>query len=143
MYTIYYIIYRNRRRRRRRVATTPLSLYIRFLLCVDRFYEISSFSPPLLLHRSFSSLQKQNVLSLSLSVSLSISVFEFLSLVKNQTEMEKNSPVRKSHTSTADLLTWPENQPFESPAAVASRSGARSHQVLIDLTIYEFDFFSF
>ncbi|VVB11608.1 unnamed protein product [Arabis nemorensis] len=42
--------------------------------------------------------------------------------------MEKNTPVRKSHTSTADLLTWPENQPFESPSAVASRSGARSHQ---------------
>ncbi|KFK23855.1 hypothetical protein AALP_AAs49431U000300 [Arabis alpina] len=39
--------------------------------------------------------------------------------------MERNTPVRKSHTSTADLLIWPENQPFESPA---SRSGARSHQ---------------
>ncbi|CAE5959362.1 unnamed protein product [Arabidopsis arenosa] len=42
--------------------------------------------------------------------------------------MEKNTPVRKPHMSTADLLTWPENQPFESPAAVASRSAARSHQ---------------
>jgi len=43
--------------------------------------------------------------------------------------MEKNTPVRKPHMSTADLLTWPENQPFESPAAVSSRSAARSHQV--------------
>uniref|UniRef100_A0A1J3II18 Alpha-ketoglutarate-dependent dioxygenase alkB-like protein 2 n=1 Tax=Noccaea caerulescens TaxID=107243 RepID=A0A1J3II18_NOCCA len=42
--------------------------------------------------------------------------------------MEKSTPVRKPHTSTADLLTWPENQPFESPAAAASRSAARSHQ---------------
>jgi hypothetical protein len=42
--------------------------------------------------------------------------------------MEKSTPVRKTHTSTADLLTWPENQPFESPAATASRSAARSHQ---------------
>ncbi|CAD5314566.1 unnamed protein product [Arabidopsis thaliana] len=42
--------------------------------------------------------------------------------------MEKNTPVRKPHMSTADLLTWPENQPFESPATVASRSAARSHQ---------------
>ncbi|KAG7656468.1 hypothetical protein ISN44_As01g034720 [Arabidopsis suecica] len=42
--------------------------------------------------------------------------------------MEKNTPVRKPHMSTADLLTWPENQPFESPSAVASRSAARSHQ---------------
>ncbi|XP_010478961.1 PREDICTED: uncharacterized protein LOC104757874 [Camelina sativa] len=38
--------------------------------------------------------------------------------------MEKNTPVRKPHMSTADLLTWPENQPFESPAC----SAARSHQ---------------
>ncbi|CAH2035463.1 unnamed protein product [Thlaspi arvense] len=42
--------------------------------------------------------------------------------------MEKNTPVRKPHTSTADLLTWPENQPFQSPAAAASRSATRSHQ---------------
>ncbi|ESQ38931.1 hypothetical protein EUTSA_v10001828mg [Eutrema salsugineum] len=42
--------------------------------------------------------------------------------------MEKSTPMRKPHTSTADLLTWPENQPFESPAAAASRSVTRSHQ---------------
>ncbi|CAN6999010.1 hypothetical protein IGI04_019411 [Brassica rapa subsp. trilocularis] len=36
--------------------------------------------------------------------------------------MEKNTPVRKPHTSTADLLTWPDNQPFESPSAVPTRS---------------------
>ncbi|XP_010538947.1 PREDICTED: uncharacterized protein LOC104813120 isoform X2 [Tarenaya hassleriana] len=40
--------------------------------------------------------------------------------------MERSTPVRKPHTSTADLLTWPENQPFESPAA--ARSAVRSHQ---------------
>ena len=58
--------------------------------------------------------------------------------------MEKNTPVRKPHMSTADLLTWPENQPFESPAAVASRSAARSHQVTytnsVNFAIYEFEF---
>ncbi|CAA2993094.1 Hypothetical predicted protein [Olea europaea subsp. europaea] len=43
--------------------------------------------------------------------------------------MEKNTPVRKPHTSTADLLTWSENPPEYSPAtASASRSSARSHQ---------------
>lgn len=40
--------------------------------------------------------------------------------------MERSTPVRKPHTSTVDLLTWPENQPFESPAA--ARSAVRSHQ---------------
>ena len=40
--------------------------------------------------------------------------------------MERNTPVRKPHTSTADLLTWSEVPPSESPATV---SGARSHQV--------------
>ncbi|XP_006304203.2 uncharacterized protein LOC17897365 [Capsella rubella] len=45
--------------------------------------------------------------------------------------MEKNTPVRKLNMSTADLLTWPENQPFDSSAAVfSSRSAVRSHQVL-------------
>lgn len=39
--------------------------------------------------------------------------------------MEKNTPVRKPHTSTADLLTWSENPPEISPAPASS---ARSHQ---------------
>ncbi|GMY11352.1 dna oxidative demethylase alkbh2 [Fagus crenata] len=39
--------------------------------------------------------------------------------------MERNTPVRKPHTSTADLLTWSEVPPSESPVTV---SGARSHQ---------------
>lgn len=39
--------------------------------------------------------------------------------------MEKSTPVRKPHTSTADLLTWSENPPEISPAPVSS---ARSHQ---------------
>ncbi|KAF4360383.1 hypothetical protein CsatB_008368 [Cannabis sativa] len=44
--------------------------------------------------------------------------------------MERSTPVRKPHTSTADLLTWSETPPAESPAvaSAASRSGARSHQ---------------
>ncbi|KAM7516809.1 hypothetical protein LguiA_006392 [Lonicera macranthoides] len=44
--------------------------------------------------------------------------------------MERNTPVRKPHTSTADLLTWSENPPADSPATAASaaRSSARSHQ---------------
>ncbi|KAI5654802.1 hypothetical protein M9H77_31989 [Catharanthus roseus] len=46
--------------------------------------------------------------------------------------MEKSTPVRKPHTSTADLLTWSENPPENSPApgsaASAARSSARSHQ---------------
>ncbi|KAK9069333.1 hypothetical protein SSX86_011235 [Deinandra increscens subsp. villosa] len=44
--------------------------------------------------------------------------------------MEKNkTPVRKPHTSTADLLTWSENPPADSPATgAAARSSARSHQ---------------
>ncbi|KAJ8628626.1 hypothetical protein MRB53_021949 [Persea americana] len=45
--------------------------------------------------------------------------------------MERNSPVRKPHTSTADLLTWPENSPFDSSidsAAPGSRPAVRSHQ---------------
>lgn len=31
--------------------------------------------------------------------------------------MERNTPVRKTHTSTADLLTWSENPPENSPAS--------------------------
>ncbi|KAJ7945401.1 Alpha-ketoglutarate-dependent dioxygenase alkB-like protein 2 [Quillaja saponaria] len=43
--------------------------------------------------------------------------------------MERNTPVRNSHTSTADLLTWSEVPTTETPATVSgSRSGARSHQ---------------
>lgn len=45
--------------------------------------------------------------------------------------MERSTPVRKPHTSTADLLTWSETPPADSPAVAtpASRSAARSHQV--------------
>ncbi|GER40273.1 hypothetical protein STAS_16940 [Striga asiatica] len=39
--------------------------------------------------------------------------------------MDKRTPVRKPHTSTADLLTWSENPPESSPATASS---ARSHQ---------------
>ncbi|KAL2242245.1 uncharacterized protein LOC105158952 [Sesamum indicum] len=39
--------------------------------------------------------------------------------------MERCTPVRKPHTSTADLLTWSENPPEYSPATASS---ARSHQ---------------
>ncbi|KAK6115489.1 hypothetical protein DH2020_007758 [Rehmannia glutinosa] len=39
--------------------------------------------------------------------------------------MEKSTPVRKPHTSTADLLTWSEIPPEYSPAPASS---ARSHQ---------------
>ncbi|KAJ9146424.1 hypothetical protein P3X46_028693 [Hevea brasiliensis] len=43
--------------------------------------------------------------------------------------MERSTPVRKSHTSTADLLTWSENPPADSPSVgSAPRSAARSHQ---------------
>ncbi|ESQ27303.1 hypothetical protein EUTSA_v10018982mg [Eutrema salsugineum] len=41
--------------------------------------------------------------------------------------MERNTPVRKPHTSTADLLTWSEVPPSDSPS-FASRSAVRSHQ---------------
>ncbi|KFK42200.1 hypothetical protein AALP_AA2G224600 [Arabis alpina] len=41
--------------------------------------------------------------------------------------MERNTPVRKTHTSTADLLTWSEVPPSDSPSS-ASRSAVRSHQ---------------
>ncbi|KAG6598681.1 DNA oxidative demethylase ALKBH2, partial [Cucurbita argyrosperma subsp. sororia] len=44
--------------------------------------------------------------------------------------MDRATPVRKPHTSTADLLTWPELPPADSPAfpSSASRSAPRSHQ---------------
>ncbi len=62
-------------------------------------------------------------------------VFKFSNIFKNisnwerprlRERMERNTPVRKPHTSTADLLTWSEVPPSESPVTV---SGARSHQV--------------
>ncbi|CAK8566336.1 unnamed protein product [Lathyrus sativus] len=40
--------------------------------------------------------------------------------------MERNTPVRKPHTSTADLLTWSETPIADSPAPASSAS--RSHQ---------------
>lgn len=42
--------------------------------------------------------------------------------------MEKSTPVRKSHTNTADLLTWSENPPENSPAIGSAASSARSRQ---------------
>ncbi|OAY58147.1 uncharacterized protein LOC110603582 isoform X2 [Manihot esculenta] len=39
--------------------------------------------------------------------------------------MERSTPVRKPHASTADLLTWPENPPADSPSV---GSAPRSHQ---------------
>ncbi|KAG8632942.1 uncharacterized protein LOC110606542 isoform X1 [Manihot esculenta] len=43
--------------------------------------------------------------------------------------MERSTPVRKPRTSTADLLTWSENPPADSPSVgSAPRSAARSHQ---------------
>ncbi|XP_059636352.1 uncharacterized protein LOC132278555 [Cornus florida] len=42
--------------------------------------------------------------------------------------MERSTPVRKPHTSTADLLTWAENPAADSPATASATSGARSHQ---------------
>lgn len=46
--------------------------------------------------------------------------------------MERATPVRKPHTSTADLLTWSEVPPPSSPTTNSSaRYGNRSHQVRI------------
>ncbi|KAK9166575.1 hypothetical protein Scep_001766 [Stephania cephalantha] len=46
--------------------------------------------------------------------------------------MERSTPVRKSHTSTADLLTWPEKPISDSTPSDSAASGAspaaRSHQ---------------
>ncbi|CAN6845649.1 unnamed protein product [Brassica oleracea] len=41
--------------------------------------------------------------------------------------MERTTPVRKPHTSTADLLTWSEVPSSDSPSS-AARSAVRSHQ---------------
>ncbi|KAJ1379901.1 hypothetical protein SESBI_46507 [Sesbania bispinosa] len=43
--------------------------------------------------------------------------------------MQRTTPLRSSHTSTSDLLTWPETpSPDFAPAVSASASGYRSHQ---------------
>ncbi|CAD6217035.1 unnamed protein product [Miscanthus lutarioriparius] len=42
--------------------------------------------------------------------------------------MERPAPVRKSHTSTADLLIWPEEAPQESPIGATPPSNCRPHQ---------------
>ncbi|KAK3423595.1 hypothetical protein EUGRSUZ_F00307 [Eucalyptus grandis] len=44
--------------------------------------------------------------------------------------MERSTPVRKPHTSTADLLTWSEAPSPDSarPGSGSSRPGARPHQ---------------
>ncbi|RWR93001.1 hypothetical protein CKAN_02223100 [Cinnamomum micranthum f. kanehirae] len=39
--------------------------------------------------------------------------------------MDRNTPVRKPHTSTADLLAWPEKPSCESPSIDSSTSGSR------------------
>lgn len=43
-------------------------------------------------------------------------------------EMERPAPVRKSHTSTADLLTWPEGAPQEPAAGATPPPNRRPHQ---------------
>jgi hypothetical protein len=43
--------------------------------------------------------------------------------------MERPAPVRKSHTSTADLLIWPEGAPQEPLAGATPPSNRRPHQV--------------
>ncbi|KAJ6774369.1 N-LYSINE METHYLTRANSFERASE [Salix purpurea] len=42
--------------------------------------------------------------------------------------MERNPPVRKPHTSTADLLTWSETPPPDSPSVGSAPLSTRSHQ---------------
>ncbi|CAK7347128.1 unnamed protein product [Dovyalis caffra] len=42
--------------------------------------------------------------------------------------MERSTPVRKPHTSTADLLTWSETPPADSPAVGSAPRSTRSHQ---------------
>ena len=55
--------------------------------------------------------------------------------------MEQSKPVRKSHTSTADLLTWTESARVESRAVeIPSRPGILSHQVWILISISGNDF---
>ncbi|XP_010555363.1 PREDICTED: uncharacterized protein LOC104824874 [Tarenaya hassleriana] len=47
--------------------------------------------------------------------------------------MERETPVRKPHTSTADLLTWSEAPPSDhAAAAAATLSASRSHQLRAD-----------
>jgi len=48
--------------------------------------------------------------------------------VGEEGDMERPAPVRKSHTSTADLLIWPEGAPQESPAGATPPSNRRPHQ---------------
>ena len=43
--------------------------------------------------------------------------------------MERPAPVRKSHTSTADLLIWPEGAPQEPLAGATPPPNRRPHQV--------------
>ncbi|KAH8508776.1 hypothetical protein Peur_050640 [Populus x canadensis] len=42
--------------------------------------------------------------------------------------MERSTPVRKPHTSTADLLTWSETPPPDSPSVGSAPRPTRSHQ---------------
>ena len=49
--------------------------------------------------------------------------------VGEECDMERPAPVRKSHTSTADLLIWPEEAPQESPIGATPPSNCRPHQV--------------
>ncbi|KAG6784268.1 hypothetical protein POTOM_009957 [Populus tomentosa] len=42
--------------------------------------------------------------------------------------MERSTPVRKPHTSTADLLTWSETPPPDSPAVGSASRSTRPHQ---------------
>lgn len=72
----------------------------------------------------------------SCEISIGIIVFSLRCWFSPAT-MERTTPVRKPHTSTADLLTWSETPPSDSPApgSAASRSAPRSHQVLILLLI--------
>lgn len=59
-------------------------------------------------------------------------------------KMERSTPVRKPHTSTADLLVWSETPPSDSPAqASATRSSARVQVKLIFFFIFLLFFFFF
>ncbi|KAI3978520.1 hypothetical protein MKX01_015695 [Papaver californicum] len=42
--------------------------------------------------------------------------------------MERNTPVRKTHTNTSDLLVWPENSSQNSSLSTENSSASRSHQ---------------
>jgi hypothetical protein len=55
--------------------------------------------------------------------------------VGEEGDMERPAPVRKSHTSTADLLIWPEGAPQESPAGATPPSNRRPHQVSAFLSL--------